>query len=56
MLVNSDWLPGLPLGSYFRFINLTMSCTGNLTHPLPPGALPAARTGPVLLRAAVAGQ
>lgn len=38
LLINTGWVPGLPVGSYFRFSNVTVSCTGNLTHPLPPGA------------------
>lgn len=36
--IDTGWMPGLPVGSYFRFTNVTFSCTGNLTHPLPPGA------------------
>ena len=36
--IDPGWMPGLPVGSYFRFSNVTVSCTGNLTHPLPPGA------------------
>lgn len=39
--IDTGWMPGLPVGSYFRFSNVTVSCTGNLTHPLPPGAWPA---------------
>jgi hypothetical protein len=34
--IDTSWMPGLPVGSYFRFSNVTVSCTGNLTHPLPP--------------------
>lgn len=34
--IDTGWMPGLPVGSYFRFTNVTFSCTGNLTHPLPP--------------------
>ena len=34
----TDWMPASN-GNYFRFINTTLSCTGNITFPLPPGAL-----------------
>lgn len=34
----TDWMPA-PNGAYFRFINSTLTCTGNITFPLPAGGM-----------------
>jgi serine/threonine protein kinase len=33
---DTGWVPFVPPNAYWRLINVTLSCTGNITHDLPP--------------------
>ena len=32
----TGWMPGMPAGATWRVINTRVTCTGNVTHDLPP--------------------
>ncbi len=33
---DTGWVPFVPPTAYWRLVNVTLSCTGNITHELPP--------------------
>lgn len=33
---DTGWVPFVPPNAYWRLVNVTLSCTGNVTHDLPP--------------------
>jgi hypothetical protein len=51
---DTGWVPYVPATAFWRMINVTFSCTGNVTHALPPsGEAPEVRA-PFLLACLVA--
>ena len=33
---DTGWVPYVPPTAYWRFVNVSLTCTGNITHDLPP--------------------
>lgn len=39
LIDDSGWIPYVPPKAHWRFVNTTLSCTGNITHEIPPDVI-----------------